>query len=288
MNSIVSQKWLLARLYESDLVIVDCRFQMGKGQESAGREAYEASHIPGAVYLDLEKDLSAPVEADGHGGRHPLPDAAQLTGTFSRAGIGNATRVVAYDDQGGMMASRLWWLLKYLGHEQVYVLDEGFAAWQKAGYPVSAEQQVRIPASFLAEVQHSMLVEVDEVRELLGTDRATLIDSREPARYRGEVEPLDKAAGHIPGAINRFWKDALGEQGNWLDADAQAARFEGLDKDAPLIVYCGSGVSATPNVIALQEAGYTNVRLYAGSWSDWISYEGNRIAVGDEGEPRKV
>lgn len=286
MNHIVSLKWLLARLYESDLVIVDCRFQMGKGQENAGREAYEAAHIPGAVYLDLEKDLSAPVEPDGHGGRHPLPDAAQLTGTFSRAGIGNASRVVAYDDQGGAMASRLWWLLKYLGHDQVYVLDQGFTAWREAGYPVNAEQQVRIPAPFLAEVRHSMLAEVDDVRELIGTDKATLIDSREPARYRGEVEPLDKAAGHIPGAINRFWKDALNEQGGWRDETAQAARFEGLAKDAPLIVYCGSGVTATPNVLALQEAGYTNVRLYAGSWSDWISHLGNPIAVGDEEEPK--
>lgn len=164
----------------------------------------------------------------------------------------------------------------------MYVLDQGFTAWREAGYPVNAEQQVRIPAPFLAEVRHSMLAEVDDVRELLGTDKATLIDSREPARYRGEVEPLDKAAGHIPGAINRFWKDALNEQGGWRDETAQAARFEGLAKDAPLIVYCGSGVTATPNVLALQEAGYTNVRLYAGSWSDWISYEENLVAVGDE------
>lgn len=281
LNSIVSLKWLLARLYESDIVIVDCRFQLGKPE--SGREAYEASHIPGAVYLDLEKDLSAPIEE--HGGRHPLPDIAQLTGTLSRVGISNETRVVAYDDQGGAMASRLWWLLKYLGHEEVYVLDEGFTAWQQASFPVNADQKVLIPAKFLATVQHNMLVEMDEVRENIGTGRVTLIDSRDGARYRGEVEPLDKAAGHIPGAINHLWSEGRGDDGKWKNADEQAARFEGLDKDRETIVYCGSGVTATPNVRALQEAGFSNVRLYAGSWSDWISYEGNPIAVGAEEAP---
>lgn len=271
-------------MYESDVVIVDCRFQLGK--PDFGREAYEASHIPGAVYLDLEKDLSAPIEE--HGGRHPLPDIAQLTGTFSRAGIGNDTRVVAYDDQGGAMASRLWWLLKYLGHEEVYVLDEGFSAWVNAGFPVNAEQRVLIPAQFLATVQHNMLVEMDEVREKLGHEHVTLIDSRDGARYRGEVEPLDKAAGHIPGAINRLWSDGKGAGGKWKSADEQAARFEGLPKDRETIVYCGSGVTACPNVLALQEAGFSNVRLYAGSWSDWISYGDNPISIGNEEQPSKA
>ncbi|MBO7746221.1 sulfurtransferase [Paenibacillus sp. MWE-103] len=278
MNSIVSLKWLLARMYEADIVIVDCRFQLGK--PASGREAYEEAHIPGAVYLDLEKDLSAPIEA--HGGRHPLPDIAQLTGTFSRAGIGNDKRVVAYDDQGGAMASRLWWLLKYLGHEEVYVLDEGFTAWKNAGFPVNAEQRTLIPSPFFATVQHNLLVEMDEVREKLGHADVTLIDSREAPRYRGEVEPLDRKAGHIPGARNRFWAEGRGADGKWKDAEAQAARFEGLDKDRETIVYCGSGVTACPNVLALREAGFTNVRLYAGSWSDWISYEGNPIATGEE------
>lgn len=278
MNNIVSPKWLLARMYEPDIVIVDCRFLMG--QPDAGRELYEVSHIPGAVYLDLEKDLSAPV--DEHGGRHPLPDIFDLTVTLSRVGIGNETRVVAYDDQGGAMASRLWWLLKYLGHEQVVVLDEGYTAWEKAGFPVSSEQRVLIPSKFLANVQHTMLVEMDEVKELLGDERVTLIDSREAPRYRGEVEPLDKVAGHIPGAINRFWKDGLAESGAWKDDVGQGERFDDLNRDGQFIVYCGSGVTATPNVIALQEAGFNKVRLYAGSWSDWISYSENPVATGEE------
>ncbi|MFC5529967.1 sulfurtransferase [Cohnella yongneupensis] len=282
MQNVVPMKWLFARLYEPDIVIVDCRFQLGK--PDAGREAYEESHIPGAVYLDLEKDLSAPIEE--HGGRHPLPDIAELTATLSRAGIGNATRVVAYDDQGGAMASRLWWLLKYLGQEQVFVMDEGFSAWKAAGLLVNAEQKVLIPAPFLASVQHNMLVEVEEVQEIVAAadGSVVLIDSREAPRYRGEVEPIDKVAGHIPGAINRFWKDALGENGGWKDAEGQAARFADLPRDKSLVVYCGSGVTATPNVLALQEAGFSKVKLYAGSWSDWISYVDNPIAIGDEAE----
>ncbi|RIX60287.1 sulfurtransferase [Paenibacillus nanensis] len=286
MNNIVSQKWLLERLDEPDVVIVDCRFLMGK--PDAGRELYEASHIPGAVYLDLEKDLSAPLHEQGHGGRHPLPDIFDLTVALSRVGIGNESRVVAYDDQGGAMASRLWWLLKYLGHEQVYVLDEGFTAWAGAGFPVSSEQKELVPARFLANVQHTMLAEMDEVKERLGDAGITLIDSREAPRYRGEVEPLDKVAGHIPGAINRFWKDGLTDSGSWKDAAAQADRFADLDRDREIIVYCGSGVTATPNVIALQEAGFTKVRLYAGSWSDWISYSENPVAKGDEESPSKA
>lgn len=278
MNNIVSMAWVLEHIGERDVVIADCRFTLGK--PDAGREAYEASHIPGAVYLDLEKDLSATV--DEHGGRHPLPDIFELTVALSRAGIGNETRVIAYDDQGGIMASRLWWLLKYLGHEQVFVMDEGFTAWKNAGHPVSDEPAAPVPAKFLATVQHTMLAEMDQVKELLGQDRVTLIDSREAPRYRGEVEPLDRVAGHIPGAINRFWKDGLTASGAWKNAAEQAARFNDLDRDGELIVYCGSGVSATPNVIALQEAGFSKVRLYAGSWSDWISYSENPIATGEE------
>jgi len=280
MNNIVSIRWLLARMYEPDIVIVDCRFQLGKPE--AGREAYEESHIPGAVYLDLEKDLSGPIEE--HGGRHPLPDAAELAARFGKAGIGNASRVVAYDDQGGAMASRLWWLLKYLGHEQVFVMDGGFSAWKQAGCPVTADRKVIIPASFVATVQHNLLVEVDEVRESLGTGRFVLVDSREAPRYRGEAEPIDRVAGHIPGARNLFWAEVRRADGTWKSAEEQRERFAdaGLAQDDEIVVYCGSGVTATPNVLALGEAGYSRVRLYAGSWSDWISYSENPIATEEE------
>lgn len=278
MNAIVPIKWLLARLYEPDIVIVDCRFQLGK--PDAGREAYEASHIPGAVYLDLEKDLSAP--KGEHGGRHPLPDPETLARTFGKAGISNESRVVAYDDQGGAMASRLWWLLRYVGHQSVFVMDQGFAAWQKLGLPVAAERKIVIPASFTADPQPQMLVAVEEVRVKRGQPGVILIDSREGPRYRGEVEPIDPVAGHIPGAINRFWGESRQADGSWKPADEQRARFADLPPDDELIVYCGSGVTATPNVLALEAAGFNNVKLYAGSWSDWISDPDNPVTTEDE------
>jgi len=278
MENIVSIRWLLARLYESDLVIVDCRFQLGK--PDAGRDAYNEGHIPGAVYLDLERDLSGPVGE--HGGRHPLPDVDVLAKRLSQAGIGNDSRVVAYDDQGGAMASRLWWLLRYLGHDRVYIMDEGFSAWQRVGCPVTAEQPVVIPKPFAPATRSAMLADVSEVQSKLHTPGVMLIDSREAPRYRGEVEPIDPVAGHIPGALNRFWAEGRNADGTWKDAAGQAARFADLPRDGELIVYCGSGVTATPNVLALEAAGFTNVKLYAGSWSDWITYSENPVATGEE------
>lgn len=278
MQNVVSMKWLLARLYEPDVVIVDCRFQLGKPE--SGRQAYEEAHIPGAVYLDLEKNLSAPIGE--HGGRHPLPDAEALANTIRRAGIGSDSRVVAYDDQGGAMASRLWWLLKYLGHDTVYVLDEGFSAWKAAGFPVSAEQKIVVPGSFVARPRGEMLADMLEVKSKLDTPSVVLIDSREGPRYRGEVETIDHTAGHIPSARNRFWAEGRRSDGSWKSPEEQGERFADLSKDDEIIVYCGSGVTACPNVLALQEAGFTRVKLYAGSWSDWISYEGNPVAVREE------
>jgi thiosulfate/3-mercaptopyruvate sulfurtransferase len=283
MQHIVPVKWLLARLYEPDLIIVDCRFQLGK--PVSGRNAYEEAHIPGAVYLDLEQDLSAPIGA--HGGRHPLPDVAALAARLGQAGIGNEFRVVAYDDQGGAMASRLWWLLSYLGHEAVYVMDGGFSAWQNAGLPVSSERKVIFPKVFVPEPRQEMVADMEEVKAKVGTPGVVVVDSREGPRYRGEVEPIDPVAGHIPGAINRFWSEGRREDGSWKDANEQAARFADLSRDDEIIVYCGSGVTATPNVLALQEAGFIRVKLYPGSWSDWISYEGNPVAVGEEGKGKK-
>lgn len=285
MNFIVSNRWLLARLYEPDLIIADCRFDLAAPQ--AGRIAYENSRIPGARYFDLEADLSAPVEQ--HGGRHPLPSPDTLAKVFSQKGISLDARVVIYDDQGGAMASRLWWLLNYMGHERVYVLDGGFTAWQQAGFPVEdGEPAVVIPAPFAGHPQPEWLAELAEVQAVsqvaqTGQEEGTLlIDSREYKRYIGEEEPIDPVAGHIPGAQHYFWKDNLKEQGLWKSANELAERFRSLPKDRELIVYCGSGVTACPNVLALKEAGYERVRLYAGSWSDWISYPENPIATGEE------
>ncbi|NUU64455.1 sulfurtransferase [Paenibacillus agri] len=295
MEATVSKRWLLARLYEPEQTIVDCRFTLGKPQ--AGKESFEQEHIPGAVYLDLELDLSAPVSE--HGGRHPLPDPQLLAARLAKLGIGNTTRVVAYDDESGMNAARLWWLLRYLGHEQVFILEGGFSAWKAERFPVTDHQPIRIPSSFEPNVQSQMVVGVDEVRQVsVNTvealseardsastapyDLPVLIDSRARERYLGLEETLDKKAGHIPGAVNYFWKETQNEDGSLKSAEELQEHFAQLDKDAEIIVYCGSGVTACPNVLALEKAGYKNVRLYAGSWSDWISYEGNPIATGDE------
>lgn len=301
MEATVSKRWLLARLYEPEQIIVDCRFTLGNPQ--AGRDSYEEEHIPGAVYLDLELDLSSPVTE--HGGRHPLPDPEVLAARLAKLGIGNNSRIVAYDDESGMNAARLWWLLRYLGHEQVFILEGGFSQWKAGKYPVTDHQPVRVPSTFVANVQPHMLAGVEEVRRVsmkttgdgavagvnTGNTAAVaaspsalpiLVDSRANDRYQGRNETLDPVGGHIPGAVNYFWKDTQNADGSFKSADELAEHFAGIDKEAEIIVYCGSGVTACPNVLALEKAGYKNVRLYAGSWSDWISYEGNAVATGEK------
>ncbi|MCF2719605.1 sulfurtransferase [Paenibacillus sp. UKAQ_18] len=282
MKSIVSKRWLLARLYEPDMIIADCRSLLG--QAGAGRTQFNEDHIPGAVHFDLEEDLTAPLGE--HGGRHPLPDVDTLAARLSRVGINASSRIVAYDDQGGMMASRFWWLLRYLGHEQVYVLEEGYSAWKEAKFPVTSDQPIRIPSTFTPNVQPQMLTSMQEVQSVskdsLPDASYILIDSRERPRYLGLEEPIDQAAGHIPGAVNFFWKEVLDEQGSFKNAEQLQQHFADLDPNAEIIVYCGSGVSACPNVLALNEAGFSKVRLYPGSWSDWISYEENPVATGEE------
>lgn len=273
---LISRDWLQSHLNDSNLVLVDCRYTLGK--PGAGLDEYVESHIPGALYFDLEHDLSGPKAA--HGGRHPLPDVKQLTTLFSNAGINQDTFVVAYDEQDLAYASRLWWLLRYLGHERVAVLNGGFAAWRQAGFPTTAEVAATPAAkTFTAHIQPHMLVGMEGVK----TDVQTaLLDSRAPERYRGEVEPLDPKAGHIPGAANYFYKQNFAPDGALLPAEALKERFHAINEKEEVIAYCGSGVTGCVNVLALYQAGRTDAKLYAGSWSDWISYDENPIATGEE------
>ncbi|SDF51409.1 thiosulfate/3-mercaptopyruvate sulfurtransferase [Fontibacillus panacisegetis] len=286
MDSIVSKQWLLARMYEPDLIIVDCRFQLGSPK--AGQDAFKASHIPGAIYLDLEEDLSAPIGE--HGGRHPLPDPQTLAQRLGQVGISNSSHIIAYDDQGGMYASRLWWLLRWLGHDNVYVMDEGFTSWKEAGYLVTDAIAVQIPSTFQYRIRKDMVVDMQTVGLNLDNPSILFVDSREPARYQGLQEPIDAKAGHIPGAINSLWKNVLKDQvsGSWKNEEELREHFapitQALDHSKEVIVYCGSGVSACPNVLALYRLGYEQVKLYSGSWSDWISYEENPVATGKEGK----
>ena len=190
--------------------------------------------------------------------------------------------VIAYYDGGSMYASRFWWLLKYLGHEKVYVLNEGFGGWKDARYPVTQEIPKSNPVKYEVNIQEDMLVSVKEVKDIVENNKehAVLVDSRARERYLGEVEPIDKVAGHIPGAINKMWVEGF-RDGSFKTSKEQQERFAELDKEDPVVVYCGSGVSATPNYIALKMAGFTNVKLYAGSYSDWVSYDDNEVEKGN-------
>lgn len=287
MSYFVSRQWLQLQLEaqaegDNQLVVVDVRYDLM--DEDAGELAYREGHIPHAHYANLSHDLSSGKRPDGVGGRHPLPDPYKVAAFFGSIGITAKSVVIAYDDQGGSMASRLRWLLQWLGHDgEVNVLEGGFKSWKAAGLAVSLDIPERVEGQdFPITLQEQILVDQQYVHSKIGATGTVIIDSRDGARYRGEVEPIDKAAGHVPSAINRFWQEGKREDGSWKSADEQAERFAAIDKDAEVIVYCGSGVTATPNFFALQEAGYKNVKLYAGSWSDWSSNPDNPVAVGEE------
>lgn len=284
MSNTVSAEWLRERLNHQEIVIADCRFVLG--QPLAGKEAYDTGHLPGAVYFDLERDLSDPIEE--HGGRHPLPDVHQLAAKLGNAGIDKNQIVVAYDDQGGAMASRLWWILKYYGHDGVYVLDGGFARWKSLGYEVTAETPVSIGRTFHPHLHEGWLLNAEEVRQRLGQADTILVDSREEKRYLGLEEPIDRVGGHIPGAVNYVWKGGFTADGHLKTPEQLKEIFKGLDTSKEIVVYCGSGVTACPNILTLTEAGFPNVKLYGGSWSDWISNPSNPIATGDEKKPKFV
>ena len=259
-----------------DWVIVDCRYDLA--DKSFGKNAYLASHIPGAVYADLHDDLSGPPVTDH--GRHPLPTVGQLNNLFKRLGISNDTQVVVYDHVYGSFATRLWWLLRYMGHEAAVVIDGGWQAWLDAGLSVQSGAQTNKPGDFQGRVRTEWLVTADQVPAAV-----LLIDSRDPVRYRGESEPLDPAAGHIPGAINRFWKDNLGPKGFFKDGKQLHKEFKGFlagvtASDA--VFYCGSGVTACHNLLGAVHAGLPAPKLYAGSWSDWTSVPDRPVAIGNE------
>ncbi len=257
---IVTAEWLNNQ--KKDVVVFDCRFNLADPQEGAA--LYEKNHIPGAFYAHLDHHLSG--EKGKMGGRHPLPDMLEFKAFMESCGVSNNSTVVAYDDGVSMFAGRLWWLLSYAGHQKVHILDGGFDEWVAKGFPVTAETPKPSFASFDIELQPNMRASIEEVEK----GKARLIDSRAPERYLGLTEPLDRVPGHIPGAVNCFFAEGLKES-RWKNEDEQKARFRGIKQNEPVIVYCGSGVSATPNIIALKMAGYTNVKLYPGSYSEWSS-----------------
>ena len=276
MSSLIRPSELHAVLSDPSLRVVDVRFDLG--DTSAGEEAYREAHIPGAVYAHLDRDLSAPLGK--HGGRHPLPDPHRLAARLGELGIGDQDLVVAYDGGNGMVASRLWWLLRYLGSQRAKVLDGGFSAWLEAGLPVTDEVPNLPSTRFEPRVRSEMAVDRDYVMGRLDDRAAVLVDARAPERYRGENEPLDPIAGHIPSAVNYPFQENLAG-GRFRSPEELRRHYADLAGAEDVVVYCGSGVSAAHDVLAMEEAGLSGVKLYHGSWSDWCSYDDPPVATGD-------
>ena len=263
-------------------VICDCRFSLA--DPAGGERGYGEGHIPAARYVHLERDLSAPVGAET--GRHPLPARRTLAERFGAWGIAARTQVVAYDDAGGIFAARLWWLLRWLGHERVAVLDRGWQRWRQQGHPVSKEPPAAHPTAF--EVRPPLAGESNaaEVAAGLARHELCLIDARAPERFRGEVEPHDGVAGHVPGAVNRPYQDNLGPDGGFRAPEELRRAFERRSAGFPprqVVHMCGSVVTACHNVLAMEIAGLAGSRLYAGSWSEWIRDPARPVARGEAG-----
>jgi thiosulfate/3-mercaptopyruvate sulfurtransferase len=267
-RTLISTAVLASHMDDPAYAIVDCRAKLD--DLGWGAREHAASHIPGAVHADLTHDLSGP--KSGSNGRHPLPAADVLAHTFSRLGITSGVQVVAYDQENGMFASRLWWLLRWLGHEAVAVLDGGFKKWIAEGRPVESGATHRAARAFSGSPREDMAIGVETVASHLGDRSTRLVDARAPERYRGDSEPIDKVGGHIPGAKNHFFQWNLDEQGLFRTPEELRARISASVGDVPadgIVCYCGSGVTACHNLLALEHAGLTGAKLYAGSWSEW-------------------
>lgn len=263
MSQFISSSQLKSLL--GKVVIFDCRFNlMNKTQ---GREQYSAGHIPGAYFLDLEKDLSSPPGT--HGGRHPLPDETRFVQTLRSAGVNQQSTIVLYDDSRMAYAARAWWLLCYYGHRQVLILDGGYSDWVNSGGTIDRREPPIKSGNFKAALQQDWIVTRDDI--LQSKSNFTLIDSREAKRYQGKEEPIDPIAGHIPNALNYFWQEATTEQGFIKSIAEQQQRWSDLTEKNNLVVYCGSGVTACVNLLSMEMCGI-KAKLYPGSWSDWCSY----------------
>ena len=279
---LVTTEWLAGRLGDPGLRIADVRWSLL--EKDKGRNAYLEGHIPGAVFVDVDDDLASP---RGQGpGRHPLPRPEAFAAAMSRAGIGRATHVVAYDFGDGSTAARLWWLLRYFGHERVSLLDGGIARWNAEGRPLESQVPAYAPGAFAAEPQAAMRVDAGAVERLRGDPDALVLDSRMAERYEGRVEPIDPAAGHIPGARSRPYPANVrsAEDPRFLEPARLRQEFDrlGAGRARRVVCYCGSGVNACQNLFALELAGFEPGILYEGSWSDWCSDPGRATATGPE------
>lgn len=278
-TTIVSTELVASHLGDPAWILVDCRYDLSN--PSWGEEQYRAGHVPGAVYASLDRDLAA--APDGRNGRHPLPGHDAMAATFGRWGITEGRQVVAYDQDMGVYASRLWWMLRYLGHDAVAVLDGGFAKWAREGRQARGGAETREPAVFVARPQPGMRLTANQVWARLGDPGATLVDARAPARFEGKEEPLDRVAGHIPGARNHFYQWNVAADGTLLPPEILRGKFTEVIGDATpeqVVMYCGSGVTACHNLLAMEHAGLRGPKLFPGSWSEWSADADKPIETG--------
>jgi len=270
LTTLIDTGALASHLGDPGFVIVDCRYKLE--DEAWGEHEYQAHHIPGAAYASLGHDLSG--KKTGTNGRHPLPEPDALRKTFGRLGITNGVQVIAYDQDTGMWAARLWWMLRWFGHDAVAVLDGGFAKWIAEKRPTQSGVEQHTAREFRGEPRAGWTLTADEVAALSGKPDWKLVDARAPERYRGENETIDKKAGHIPGAVNHFFKSNLNDDGTFRSPEELRTRINasvGAVAPSHVVAYCGSGVTACHNLLALEHAGLTGAKLYPGSWSEWSS-----------------
>ena len=277
MKNFVNAHWLHEHLGDENIVIVDCRGDLFDSEY--GKKAYENGHIKSAFFIDINKDLSK--KSNNHGGRHPLPDIEAFRDKVETMGIGDDTVVVAYDELRIAGAARFLLLLKYIGHEKLYLLDGGIKNWTENGYVLEAEMPIAKKAKHRIHLNEDILSDIAVIKERSGKEGFVVIDSRTSERYRGEMEPIDKKAGHIPGAKNYFWKESLKPTGEIKEVEELKERYKGIKDYQEIVTHCGSGIDATFHYFLMDEIGIKS-KVYIGSWSDWISYEDNEIATGGE------
>lgn len=280
-TTLVGTEELAAHLEDPNWVVVDCRFTLTEPE--AGRAAYARSHIQGARYAHLDEDLSSPKTATS--GRHPLPDPARLAAKLGQWGVGEKTQVVVYDDSFGSIAVRLWWLLRWLGHDAVALLDGGLPKWKKEGRPVTDQLPTIVPAVFAARPSRDMWVDTQAVLDALDHKQALILDARADMRFSGDIEPIDPVAGHIPGAVNLPFEDNLDMGGTFLHPTELRELYQGLLHGKPpssVIHMCGSGVTTCHNLLAMEIAGLPGGKLYPGSWSEWITDPARPVATGEQ------
>lgn len=280
-KTLIDSATLAKHLSDPAWIVIDCRFDLTDPDK--GEALYREAHIPGARYAHLDRHLSGP--KTGKNGRHPLPDTDVLCRTFSELGIDSTRQVVAYDADSSMYAGRLWWMLRWMGHDAVAVLDGGLARWQREGHPVRGGVESSTAAHFKGAPRPGWRLTVDEVAALVGDPSRVLVDARTPDRYRGIGETLDKVGGHIPGAANYFYGQNLTAEKTFKSPDDLLTQWAPILKgrDAKdVVVYCGSGVTACHNLLALEHAGIHGARIFPGSWSEWSADPSRPVATTED------